>query len=79
MLHDTRMVRALMDETAAAVPAPRAHDRTSPLRRGRLGLARWMVRTGAKLQGAKAIAVPETRVVVLDPCAETATELPQAA
>ena len=79
MLHDTRMVRALMDETAAAMPATRAHDRASSLQRGRLGLARWMVRTGAKLQGAEKLAVASTRVVVLDPCAEAVPEMPQAA
>ena len=73
MLHDTRLVQAIMDDRAAAAPAALAQGRASPMR---LRLARWLVRTGTRLQGERAV---ESRLVVLDPCVEVAPEMPRAA
>ena len=74
MLHDTRLVKALMDGYTAAAPVVGTRGRASPLR---LSLARWLVRAGTRLQGQRPAV--ESKVVALDPCLEVAPDLPQAA
>ena len=74
MLHDTRLVKALMEGYTAGAAATGTRGRASPLR---LSLARWLVKAGTRLQG-EHVAV-ESKVVAFDPCLEVAPDLPQAA
>jgi len=73
MLHDTRLVKALMDDYAtAAASAAGRQGRASPLR---MSLARWLVKAGTRLQGERPAVA--SKVVTLD--VEVAPDLARAA